>query len=86
MRSLFVVLTIAAALALGASRAEARYNWYPWCAWFPDNVAGGGCYFNSLQACWATVRGVGGYCGINPYPAPTASPRYYRKRHRRYYR
>jgi hypothetical protein len=85
MRSFVVALTVLVALALGGTRAEA-YGWYPWCAWFPDNVAGGGCYFTSLQACWTTVRGVGGYCGINPYPPPPTTQRYRRRHHRRYYR
>lgn len=86
MRGFVVVMAVLAALALGGTRAEARWGWHPWCAWFPDNVAGGGCLFDSVQACWVTVRGVGGYCGINPYPPPAAKRRYYRKRHRRYHR
>lgn len=86
MRGFVVAMTVLAALALGGSRAEAGYGWYPWCAWFPDNVAGGGCFFTSVQDCWATVRGVGGYCGINPYPPPPTAQPYYRKRPRRHYR
>ncbi len=85
MRGFVVVMTVLAALMLGGTRAEARYGWHPWCAWFADNVAGGGCAYDSLRECWTTVRGVGGYCGINPYPAPPTTQRY-RRRHRRYYR
>lgn len=84
MRFFVVALTVLAALALGGSRAEARYGWYPWCAWLADDMPGG-CAYTSLRQCLATVRGVGGYCGINPYPPPT-SRRRYRARRRAYYR
>ena len=83
MRLSMLAMAVSAALMLGGGRAEAGYGWYPWCAWFPSNMAGGGCYFTSLDACWASVRGVGGYCGINPYPAPPAYQRY-RARRRAY--
>jgi len=85
MRSFALVMAVFAALVVGGSRAEARYGWYPWCAWLADDLPGGGCYFTTLRACWATVRGVGGYCGVNPYPPPPATQRYRRRRHRRYY-
>lgn len=83
MRLLMLAIAMGATLMLGAARAEAGYGWYPWCAWFPDNVAGGGCFYTSLQACWASVRGVGGYCGVNPYPPPAPPPRYRTRRHYR---
>lgn len=75
MRSFMVAMTVLVAIFLAGSRAEARYGWYPWCAWLTDGLPGGGCVFDSLSECWATVRGVGGYCGINPYPAPPTSQR-----------
>ncbi|MEZ5785904.1 MAG: DUF3551 domain-containing protein [Xanthobacteraceae bacterium] len=85
MRFFAVAMTVLAALALGGSRAEARYGWHPWCAWLENDVAPGSCAYDSLRECWDTVRGVGGYCGINPYPPPP-SRRYRARRHRGRYR
>lgn len=85
MRFLLLAISVAAALGLGATRAEARYGWYPWCAWLSVGPQAGSCAYESLSQCWATVRGVGGYCGVNPYPPPAPPPRY-RARRRGYYR
>jgi len=82
MRFVVVAVTVVAALAFAGSRAEARYNWYPWCAWLSDD-APAGCIFVSLRQCLATVNGVDGTCYINPYPAP---PPRYSTRRRSYYR
>jgi hypothetical protein len=86
MRFFVVALTVLVALALGGSRAEARYGWHPWCAWLATQLEAGSCAYDSLRECWTTVRGVGGYCGINPYPPPPTTQRYRRRHHRRYYR
>jgi Protein of unknown function (DUF3551) len=45
---------------------------YPWCANYSGRGMGGAqnCGFVSFNQCLATVRGVGGTCGPNPFYAP----------------
>jgi hypothetical protein len=38
---------------------------YPWCAFM--GRAGQNCGFSTYAQCRATVSGIGGYCGINPF-------------------
>jgi hypothetical protein len=48
--------------------AAAQQN-YPWCAYY--DIGQGGfrsCRFSTLQQCLDDVRGVGGNCGVSPYP------------------
>jgi Protein of unknown function (DUF3551) len=74
--SAFVVLTLATMAALAPRQATAAYN-YPWCAFLSDSSTYS-CAFRSIEECWATVRGIGGFCRPNfhngPYP-PAAEPR-----------
>jgi hypothetical protein len=38
---------------------------YPWCAFM--GCLGENCGFATYQQCRATLSGIGGYCGINPW-------------------
>jgi hypothetical protein len=49
--------------------AVAQQN-YPWCAYY--DIGQGGfrsCRFSTPQQCLEDVRGIGGNCGVSPYPA-----------------
>ncbi len=70
MRKIVLGMVVLAALAAAGTPANALRAWYPWCAWLPSGVEAGSCAYTTLQQCMATVRGAGGYCGINPYPPP----------------
>jgi len=62
-----------AALALASSiQPSAAVVIYPWCANYSGRGFGGAqnCGFVSFNQCLATVRGVGGTCGPNPYYQP----------------
>jgi hypothetical protein len=73
MRMIVVGAVVLAALAASGSSANAwRHGWYPWCAWLSDGPYYD-CFYTTLKECVASVRGVGGMCGVNPYPPP---PRY----------
>ncbi|HLK82110.1 MAG TPA: DUF3551 domain-containing protein [Xanthobacteraceae bacterium] len=81
----FVALTLVAVTAFAPRPAAAAYD-LPWCAFFSDSQAYS-CAYRSLQECWATVLGIGGYCRPNyrygsypPYP-PDAGPRRSKRRH-----
>jgi len=49
---------------------------YPWCAFY--GRLGENCGFTTYQQCCATISGIGGYCGANPWyrgsPSPNGSP------------
>jgi hypothetical protein len=74
MRIIVSVTAVLIALLLAAPGAQARRAWYPWCAWLADGIEAGSCAYSTLEQCWTTVRGVGGYCGMNPYPPPPLAP------------
>jgi Protein of unknown function (DUF3551) len=73
MRKIVLGLATLAALATAGIEAHAFRGWYPWCAYLSDQIEAGTCGYVTLQQCMTTVRGVGGYCGINPYPSPPVS-------------
>jgi Protein of unknown function (DUF3551) len=64
-------------LGATAERANAAII-YPWCANYSGRGMAGAqnCGFVSFNQCLATVRGVGGTCGPNPFYSPYPSPRY----------
>jgi len=72
---LFILLGLFAAIAYAEKPAVAEQN-YPWCAYY--DIGQGGfrsCRFSTLQQCLDDVRGIGGNCGVSPYPAsPTPRP------------
>jgi hypothetical protein len=68
-----VVITVAS----GANPSAAAVI-YPWCANYSGRGMAGAqnCGFVSFNQCLATVRGVGGTCGPNPFYQPyPPSPR-----------
>jgi Protein of unknown function (DUF3551) len=74
MRSIVLALVAVGAIAISGMPAHAFRGWYPWCAWLSDGVDAAACAYASLQQCMKTVRGVGGACGLNPYPPPPMAP------------
>ena len=62
MRTVLLVVLALAAFSLTPTGAEAG----AWCAtyrWGSTN-----CGYSSSDQCWATVRGIGGFCRPNPFP------------------
>ncbi len=83
-KSAFVALMLVTVAGFAPRPAAAAYD-LPWCAFLTDTQSYS-CAFTSLQDCWATVLGIGGYCRPNfrhpqPPPPPEAAPRR-TKRHR----
>jgi hypothetical protein len=81
MRNQHMLLFVAAVVITVASGAtpSAAAVLYPWCANYSGRGMGGAqnCGFVSFAQCLATVRGVGGTCGPNPFYQPyPPSPRY----------
>ena len=62
MAALALMLTTAALFA--PQPAVAAYN-LPWCAQYDDGSNILSCAFTSMQQCWETVRGIGGFCRPN---------------------
>ena len=61
------VACVVPALALVTSPGAAQY--YPWCS---IRTASGGCYYDTLGQCMATISGAGGRCYQNPAAPPRA--------------
>ena len=73
MRTIAVLAILVAAATGSMPRSAGAERYYPWCAWYDDWTYN--CSFTSVRQCMETVRGVGGICKPNPYPAPAAKPR-----------
>jgi hypothetical protein len=76
-RSSFAMLALAAATLAAPSPGQAAPYW-PWCSRYFDNTSNAeSCAFSSWDQCMETVRGIGGFCFANLYPAPAmrAPPR-----------
>ncbi|HET9904048.1 MAG TPA: DUF3551 domain-containing protein [Xanthobacteraceae bacterium] len=71
--SLFAAVALAAG-APGSGEAQARKE-YPWCAMIPVFQGGASalCAFDTLERCLEEVRGMGGWCSVNPYSAGPAA-------------
>jgi hypothetical protein len=70
-RLIFAAFALAAAALTEPGTGEAAPYW-PWCSQYgPDSFAHA-CAFSSWEQCMQTVRGIGGYCYVNPYPPPPA--------------
>jgi hypothetical protein len=75
-----LVLTILAPVVFAAmaptTDASAAVN-YPWCAHYMMQNGPKSCGFVTVEQCWATVNGIGGFCEQNPFyvPAKSATPR-----------
>lgn len=83
--SAFVAFLSVTVAAFAPRPAAASYN-LPWCAFLSDSQAYS-CAYRSLQECWATVLGIGGYCrpnyryAVDPPYLPDAEPRRTRRHH-----
>jgi hypothetical protein len=63
-KSAFVALTLVAVAGFAPRPAAAAYD-LPWCAFLTD-IASYSCAYRSLEECWQTVLGIGGFCRPNP--------------------
>ncbi len=83
MRSFILVLAVlTVGVVVGPRPSEAR-AWHPWCATYADRSGITECSFTTFQQCLATVSGIGGSCGANPFAPPGVDrrPRHKRMRH-----
>jgi hypothetical protein len=65
MRTLAVAGVTFAGLTLSSLNADAA----PWCAQYSGRGGGTNCGFYSFEQCQQTVRGIGGFCSLNPFEA-----------------
>jgi hypothetical protein len=66
MRALALIAVASATLSLSSAGVEAA----PWCAQYSGGRGGGtNCGFYSFEQCQQTVRGIGGFCSLNPFEA-----------------
>ncbi|MFL6821270.1 MAG: DUF3551 domain-containing protein [Xanthobacteraceae bacterium] len=84
MRAIILVVIALAAISSSSTAAGAG----AWCATY--RWGGVNCGYSSSEQCWATVRGIGGFCRPNPFPgtaygtssgswnSPSSSKRYQR--------
>ena len=84
MRHLTLGVVAFAALAAGASVAEAK-NPHPWCLIFQDWDGGWACAFDTFEQCRDEARpGNSGFCASNPsYQAPAPAKPRHRERKKR---
>jgi hypothetical protein len=84
MRLLLIIVSAFAAIACIEKPAEARD--YPWCAYYFGQDGGGAtnCGWETFEQCLATVRGIGGSCGLNPMYQSTPGPNQLTDHRRRY--
>jgi hypothetical protein len=75
------MLALATVMLIEPHSANAAPYW-PWCSQSDQSPFAHACAFSSWEQCMQTVRGIGGYCYVNPYgPAPAVIERP-AKRHR----
>ena len=81
------ILTAVAVTAIATAKPSTAAVIYPWCANYSGRGMGGSqnCGFVSFSQCLATVRGVGGTCGSNPFYQPYPPPPSYAPPIRRRY-
>ena len=64
---LALALTVVAAPILLVPSA-ARAIEYPWCARYGGAMSGASnCGFSTFEQCMTTLRGMGGFCEVNPF-------------------
>ena len=79
MKLLLLVLGILIGAVSFAMHADAQSN-YPWCAVYGNGFGGTNCGFVSFNQCMDTVRGIGGFCQLNNWYQPPATPRTSRRK------
>jgi hypothetical protein len=62
MRVIVLASVVLAGMSLTSTSADAG----AWCATL--RWGGVNCGYSSSEQCWATVRGIGGFCQPNPFP------------------
>jgi Protein of unknown function (DUF3551) len=70
-RMIFVIVTLATVMMIQPHAASAAPYW-PWCSYYGGRSSAHACAFSSWEQCMETVRGIGGYCQVNPYGPPPA--------------
>jgi hypothetical protein len=60
---------LATAVVIQPGPGQAAPYW-PWCSQYFGPNKTHSCAFISWEQCMDTVRGIGGYCYVNPYPPP----------------
>ena len=68
-RTSLAVLAFTTVMMIQPHTANAAPYW-PWCSQYFSRGTPHACAFSSWEQCMDTVRGIGGYCYTNPYPAP----------------
>ena len=75
--SIRILAAPAVALPVTLSNAPANalpYDPYPGCAdYSARNRGGSNCGFLTIEQCWATVSGIGGFCRAQPILQPRAN-------------
>jgi hypothetical protein len=61
MRAIILVLIALAAISWSSTPVDAG----TWCATYRWGAVN--CGYSSSEQCWATVRGIGGFCRPNPF-------------------
>jgi hypothetical protein len=81
VKNLALAFTVIVAPTL-LSSSDAGAVEYPWCARYGGAMRGASnCGFVSFEQCMDTVRGIGGFCEVNPfYPGPRKPAARKRKR------
>ncbi len=79
--SIAATAAIAALTLAAAARPGEAQVIYPWCAHYQGRDLGGAwnCGFTTYAQCMATVSGIGGWCGVNPWYEPPADRRLQRR-------
>ena len=80
-RLIFAALTLVTVVLIQPRPGQTARYW-PWCAQYFDFGAMHECSFISWEQCMDSVRGIGGYCYVNPYAPPPAPARSARSHHR----
>jgi hypothetical protein len=70
MRVIFSTVALVLLVLLGDTGASQAQT-YPWCATYNDKYGSHNCGFVTFEQCLATVRGIGGFCGQNPWFQPS---------------
>jgi len=73
-RMTFAMLALATVMTIQPHAGNAAPYW-PWCSQYFSRGAAHACAFSSWDQCMETVRGIGGYCYVNPYGPPPPSTR-----------
>jgi hypothetical protein len=64
---LILATLLAFAAFVSATVESANADPYRWCAHYSGELSASNCWFMTIEQCRATVSGVGGYCGPNPF-------------------